>query len=158
MDWLTDNPALGWLAAALLLGVVELATVDLIFLMLAGGAVAAAVVAALGAPFVVQVLVGVAVALLLVGLVRPVIRRRFYARGGTAAQTGTASLVGRDALVVDTVTTSGGRVKLAGEIWSARVAPRTTPDAFLPGHLVRVLAIDGATAVVAPAGPEPELS
>lgn len=157
MGWLTDNPALGWLAVALLLGVAEMATVDLIFLMLAGGALAGCLAAALGAPFAVQVLVAVAAALLLVGLVRPLVRRRIYVDDGTPASTGTAALVGRDALVVDTVTATGGRVKLAGEIWSARIARHATPDAIFPGQPVRVLAIEGATAVVEPAGPEPEL-
>lgn len=158
MDWLTNHPVLAWVGLALVLGAVEVATVDLLFLMLAGGALAGALAAALGAGVVVQVLAAAAVALLLVGLVRPLLRRRLYADGGTASLTGTAALVGREALVIETVTATGGRVRLAGEVWSARTAPATALDGLLPGHNVRVTAIDGATAVVTPSGPEPELS
>lgn len=156
MTWLTDHPALGWLALALALGVAEMATLDFLFLMLVGGALAAALAAGLGIAFSGQVVIAVLGALLLLALVRPLILRRV--RAGDQTLTGTAALVGRDALVVETVTTTGGRIKLAGETWSARVSPRTTPEALLPGHSVRVLSIDGATAVVAPSTPEPELS
>ena len=43
--------ALGWLALALALGAVEMATTDFIFLMLVGGALAAATAAGLGFDF-----------------------------------------------------------------------------------------------------------
>ena len=132
MEWLTDHPALGWLALALALGVAEMATMDFIFLMLVGGALAAATAAGLGISFTGQVVIAVLAALLLLALVRPVVIRRV--RVGDATLTGTAALVGRDALVVETVTRTGGRVKLAGEMWSARIAPHTRPDALLPGH------------------------
>ena len=41
----------------------------------------------------------------------------------------------------------GGRINLSGETWSAR---SQGGDAILPGDKVEVIAIDGATAVVAP--------
>lgn len=56
------------------------------------------------------------------------------------------ALKGRQALVLETVDASGGRVKLAGEVWSAR---SYAPDqVFEPGSQVDVIDIDGATAVV----------
>lgn len=178
MDWLNDHAVLAWVALALVLGAVEVATVDLVFAMLAGGALAAAVAAAAGGGVVAQVFVAVAVAMLLLGLLRPLLRRRLYADGSTASLTGTAAHVGREALVIETVTATGGRIRLEGEVWSARMAPATmradvpadtppdlfakpdghVPDGLLPGRRVRVTHIDGATAVVTPSGPEPELS
>lgn len=147
MDWLTDNAWLGWLGVALVLAAIEAATVDFVFLMFAGGALAAALAAALGASFVAQVVVAVAAALLLLLLVRPVLQRRF-----TDSQTdhhiGAAGLVGREAWVLQAVTETDGRVKLAGETWSARLAEGGTP--VEPGEQVRVIAIHGATAIVAP--------
>jgi membrane protein implicated in regulation of membrane protease activity len=143
MDWVTDHPALAWLALALVLAAVEVATLDLIFIMLAVGALGAAVVAGLGAPFVLQVVTFVVVALLLLA-VRPLLVRRLYA--GNPTLTGSAALVGREARVLDTVTETGGRVKLHGEVWSARSNGPTA--SFLPGQPVRVVAIEGATAVV----------
>ncbi len=156
MGWLTEHPALGWVALALALGVVELATLDLIFVMLVGGALAAALTAAAGVGVVGQVVVAVLVALLLLGLVRPLALRRL--RTVDATLTGTAALVGREGLVVETVTPTGGRIKLNGEVWSARTGPLAEPSSLLPGHSVRVLSIDGATAVVLPSGPEPRIS
>lgn len=148
MNWLTDHPVLGWLALALALGVAEMATLDFIFVMLAGGALAGSVVAALGLGYEAQIVVAVLAALLLLGLVRPIALRRI--RSGDVTLTGTAALVGREGLVLETVTGTGGRVKLGGEVWSARTAPGAAPAALLPGHSVRVHAIDGATALVVP--------
>jgi membrane protein implicated in regulation of membrane protease activity len=181
MSWLTDHAALTWLALALVLAAVEVATVDFFFLMLVGGALVAALVAALGLAFPGQVLVAVAVALVLLVVVRPALVRRV--RVGSATLTGTAALVGREARVVETVSDAGGRIRLAGEVWSARTPSGTgagRPGAghgaghaaghgagqgadlgaalLLPGRTVRVLAIEGATAVVTAAGPEPENS
>jgi membrane protein implicated in regulation of membrane protease activity len=62
-----------------------------------------------------------------------------------------AALVGQDAKVVVEVTPSSGRVKLAGEIWSARSAAAGYP--LEVGSTVQVVRIDGATAVVAPLVP-----
>lgn len=147
MDWVTDHPALAWLALALVLGAVEVATLDFVFVMLAGGALAGSLAAAFGAPFAVSAVVAVLSALLLLVLVRPLLARRL--RAGSPTLTGTAALVGRDAVVLETVGEHGGRVRLAGEVWSARTADRATT--VLPGRTVRVVSIEGATAVVASA-------
>ncbi|MDO5711763.1 MAG: NfeD family protein, partial [Micrococcales bacterium] len=47
-EWLQGNEWAAWLAVALILGVVEAATVDLVFLMLAGGALAGTIAALAG--------------------------------------------------------------------------------------------------------------
>jgi membrane protein implicated in regulation of membrane protease activity len=145
MTWLTDYAWLAWLGIALALAAVEAATVDFVFLMLAGGALAAAVVAALGGGFYVQVVVGVVAALLLLFTVRPMLRRHFT-DGELARDIGAAGLVGRHARVVQRVSATDGRVKLNGETWTARTA--TGAQACPPGAEVRVLAIEGATAIV----------
>ena len=56
---------LWWLGASLVMGVVETLTVDLTFLMLAGGALGGAAAAALGGPLWVQALVFAIVSVLL---------------------------------------------------------------------------------------------
>lgn len=150
MEWLSDNWWLGWLALALALAAIEAATVDFVFLMFAGGALAAALTAALGAALGVQVVVAVVVAFALLLLVRPIIRRHFI-DGEIDHGIGASSLVGRDAWVLQTVTDTEGRIKLGGETWSARLAEGA--GACEPGTEVRVIAIHGATAVVAPAPP-----
>ncbi len=150
MQWIGDSPWLAWLGVALVLGAVEAATVDFVFVMLAGGALASAVAASLGAGFALQIVVGVVVAVALLVGVRPWLKARFNdeAAGNTI---GAVSLVGRTARVLQTVTATDGRVKLAGETWSARIAQGTTP--CMPGQEVRVVSIQGATAIVADDAP-----
>ena len=143
LDWLSDNAWLPWLGLALVLGIVETTTLDLVFLMLAGGAVGGAVAGALGAPFIVQALVAIATSAALLGVVRPVAKR--HLRQPVCARTGVAALVGRRAIVVERVDAHGGRVKLAGEIWSARSYDHSVIE---PGASVDVVEIQGATALV----------
>lgn len=138
---------LWWFGAALLLGVVEMLTVDLIFLMFAGGAVAAGGVALLGGPVWAQVLAFAVVATMLLLLVRPW-ALGYLKRSMPDTKTNIAAHVGRTAEVLMDTTERAGRVKLAGEVWTARAAE---PGAVLPaGTTVSVVRIDGATAVVAP--------
>jgi membrane protein implicated in regulation of membrane protease activity len=61
-------------------------------------------------------------------------------------RSGTAALIGTQAVVLETVDGSTGRIKLAGEIWSARSLDEDAR--FEPGEKVAVFEIDGATAVV----------
>jgi membrane protein implicated in regulation of membrane protease activity len=159
MGWITEHAALAWLALALALAVFEVASIDFVFLMFVGGALAGSAAAGLGAPFVVQVLVGVAVSSLLLVVVRPVVMRRLHS--GEPTRTGAAALVGQPASVIETVTVSGGLVKIGGEVWSARSAPLPddgTAVPLLPGEPARVVSIDGATAVVASEPPYPQIS
>lgn len=143
---------LWWVGAALLLAVVEIVSLDLVLIMLAGGALAGGLMAALGAPLWAQILVAAAVSVILLVALRPWLLRHLRDRV-PLTETNAAAHVGRTAVVVSEVTERGGRVKLVGEVWTAR-----TPDDGVPGETVvlpvgtevRVLAIEGATAVVAP--------
>ncbi|HIZ34624.1 MAG TPA: NfeD family protein [Candidatus Ruania gallistercoris] len=138
---------LWWLGAALVLGVIEMLTVDLLFLMLAGGAVAAAVAGALGLPFWVQLLVAAVVAVLLLFGVRPWALTKLKS-STPDAKTGVDAQIGRSATVVSDVTDRAGRVKLHGEVWTARIEQA---GVMLPtGSTVTVLRIEGATAIVGP--------
>jgi membrane protein implicated in regulation of membrane protease activity len=157
VSWITDHPGLAWLALALALAAFEVASIDFVFLMFVVGALAGGAAAALGAPFVLQVLIGVVVSILMLGVVRPVVVRRVH--GGPPTLTGAAALVGTTAHVVETVTEHGGRVKIGGELWSARSTSEGTAPAtpIMPGEPVRVVSIDGATAVVVTVPPYPEI-
>jgi len=139
---------LWWFIGAMVLGAVELFTLDLLFAMLAGGALAGGIAALLGAPWWLSTMIALLVATALIGLLRPFLLRSLRARGEGEAQTNTAALVGRQARAIDEVTETRGRVKLNGEVWSARV--EDDAPAIPSGVEVRVLRIDGATAIVAP--------
>lgn len=147
MDWLTDSPWLAWVGVALLLGAVEAVTVDFVFLMLAGGALAGAGAAALGGGLTAQVISAVVSASILLVVVRPLLKRHFVS-GAIEHDIGMGALVGREAAVVETVDESDGRVKLSGDIWSARTAEGAEPIPV--GAPVIVIALRGATAIVAP--------
>jgi len=146
-DFLRETQWLWWIAAALALGLVEVASLDLVFAMLTVAALVAAGVAYTGASFTIQALVFSATAALLLLVVRPVALRKLKP-AGPAQRTGTAGHVGRTAEVLATVTDRAGQVKLAGEVWSARAADSGVT--IEPGELVEVVVIDGATAVVRP--------
>ena len=133
-----------WLLMALVLGVVEIATVDLVFIMLAAGAVAGGLASAVGAPLVAQAIVAAAVAVLMLAVVRPVALK--HLRQPADTRTGTAALVGSQAIVLERVDRHDGRVKLKGEVWSARSYDPST--VIEPGSMVDVVSIDGATVVV----------
>lgn len=145
MSWFIDYGWLAWLGLALVLGAVEVASVDFVFSMLAGGALAAALAAALGASFPAQVIIAVVVAGALLAIVRPLAKRYFTVPEGHGG-IGAGAQVGRSAQVLETVTEHDGRVKLAGETWSARTRPGA--GICLPGQEVRVVSIEGATAIV----------
>ena len=139
-----DHGWLSWVGLALALGAIEVVSVAFVFVMLAGGALAGAAAAAVGFPLVIQVIAAVGVAGALLLGVRPIVKSRFMVpdRGDIGA----VAQVGRLALVLQTVTEHDGRVKLGGETWSARTAPDAA--ACLPGQEVRVVSIQGATAIV----------
>ncbi len=133
-----------WVVAAGILGVAEVLTLTLVLGMLAVAALAAAVTAALQHSPAVDVVVFAVVAVLLLGVVRPVARQ--HRRMPPAIRTGTDALIGRRALVLEPVDARGGRVKINGEVWSARSYDET--QVIPAGATVDVLDIDGATAVV----------
>ncbi|SNC61597.1 Membrane protein implicated in regulation of membrane protease activity [Kytococcus aerolatus] len=142
-DMLPDSQWLWWLGAALALGAIEMLTLDLMFLMLAIGALVAVLAAAIGVPFTAQVVVFALSALLLLLFVRPSLRRRLD-ESIPHAPTNAAGLIGQEARVAEPVTELAGTVKLAGEIWTAR--PAWGGETFAVGEVVRVAEIDGATA------------
>ncbi|WP_406434211.1 NfeD family protein [Streptomyces sp. NBC_00631] len=134
-----------WLVVAAALGIPLVVTAMPEFGMFAVGAVAAAGTAGLGAGTVIQVLVFVVVSVALIAVVRPIANRHAAQRPQLA--TGVDALKGKQAVVLERVDGGAdGRIKLAGEIWSARALD---PDrAYEVGQEVDVVEIEGATAIV----------
>jgi membrane protein implicated in regulation of membrane protease activity len=135
-----------WLVLAALLGVAEVMTTTLAFGLLAVAAGVAAVVGGvgLGLPFQIGAFAVAAAAGL--GVVRPLAVR--HIRQPPLLRTGTSALVGRSATVLEEVTAQGGRIRIGGEVWSARSYDESQ---VLPaGSIVDVFAIEGATALVHP--------
>ncbi|WP_052851647.1 NfeD family protein [Streptomyces avicenniae] len=134
----------GWLIAAGGFAIVLVLTAMPELGMLAAGAVAGALTAGVTDSLVAQVVVFAVVSTALILVVQPLARR---ARSGSPAlSSGVDALIGRSAVVLVRVTGSGGRIRLAGEEWSARSLGED--DIYEPGSHVSVVEIDGATAVV----------
>ena len=147
MDWLQEHSWQAWLVVSLVLAGAEAATLDFTLLMMAVGALAGCGAAAIGLNIYVQVLAAAVVSVSLLAFVRPAMARRLH--GGPTVRTGPAALIGGTGLVLETVTEHSGRVKLGGEVWSARSLDENVE--IEPGSKVSVAEIDGATAVVFPA-------
>jgi membrane protein implicated in regulation of membrane protease activity len=135
-----------WLIVAAVLGVAELMTTTFALGIIAIGAIVAAGVGAthLGLPF--QLLAFVVASGAGLGFVLPVARR--HVKQPPLLKTGPAALVGRSASVLEEVDRHGGRVRIGGEVWSARSYDETL--VIPPGKLVDVMQIEGATALVYP--------
>lgn len=139
---------LWWVGAALIFALIELLSLDFVFIMFAGGALAAGVANAAGTPLWVQAIVFVVASVVLLVTLRPTLIR--HLRNSTPkAPTNAEANVGRTASVVQEVSTASGLIKLGGEVWSARAVPGS--PLLAAGTSVRVVQIDGATAVVEPA-------
>ena len=135
-----------WLVLAAVLGVAEIMTTTLAFGLIAVGAVVAGVVGVAGGGLLFQLIAfGVASAAGL-GVVRPIAVR--HIKQPPLLRTGTSALVGRSAKVVEEITDDGGKVRIGGELWSAR--PYDESQVIPVGSSVDVFAIEGATALVHP--------
>jgi membrane protein implicated in regulation of membrane protease activity len=134
-----------WMIAAGVFAIGEIATLGFFLGPIAIAAVTAAIVALVGGGLAVQWIVFIAVSLASLLVLRPIAQR--HLRTPSQLRTGTAALVGRQAVVLERVDRDGGQVKLAGEVWSAR--SYDDDETFEAGKRVEVLKIDGATALVA---------
>ena len=135
-----------WLVLAAVLGVAEIMTTTLAFGLIAAGAVVAGVVGVAGAGLPFQLIAFAVASAAGLGLVRPIAMR--HIKQPPLLRTGTSALVGRSAKVVEAVTDDGGKVRIGGELWSAR--PYDESQAIPVGSTVDVFAIEGATALVHP--------
>jgi membrane protein implicated in regulation of membrane protease activity len=135
-----------WLILAALLAVAEIMTTTLAFGLLAVAAGAAAIVGAVGLGLPFQIAAFAVAAGAGLGVVRPLAVR--HMRQPPVLRTGTSALVGRSAIVTEEVTPLDGRVRIGGEVWSARSYDES--QVIPEGSKVDVLAIEGATALVHP--------
>lgn len=133
-----------WLIAGLVLVSAEVLSGEFVLLMLGGGAFAAAIASLLGLPVLGSTLVFAAVSVLLLFAVRPALRRRLD-RGVTPHAMNVQALVGGSAVVVARVDGHGGRVKIGGDVWSAKALDGRQIE---PGQQVTIVTIEGATAMV----------
>ncbi len=147
MDWILEHGWETWLGLAIVLGVAEMFSLDLILIMLAAGAVVGMIAAVVGLPVAIQVLAFAGASVAALALVRPTIAKNL--RTGPDLALGHGKLVGKQGTVTaDISSLAPGRIQLAGEQWTAEPYDETT--SIPAGETVEVLQIRGATAIVHP--------
>jgi membrane protein implicated in regulation of membrane protease activity len=134
-----------WLIASGLFAAGEMASLDLVLLMFAGGALGGMTVALLGGATVLQMIAFIVVSGLLLVLVRPIAKRQLTDRTPLQLD-GVETLIGRTAKVTRQVDASGGRIRMGADEWTAR--SQHSGESFEVGKTVRIMQVDGATAVV----------
>lgn len=133
-----------WLLAAVIFGVAESATVVLVSIWMAVGAVAAAIAAAFGQNLMVQILIFLVVSAILLVLTAP-LSRKF--RSKKMESTNADRLIGQEGVVlvpIDAIENKG-QVKVLGQIWSASAVDGT---AIAQGEKVIVESIEGVRVIV----------
>lgn len=133
-----------WLIAAVVLIAAETLSGDFVLVMLGAGALGAAGASALGLPLGWDAVVFGGLALGLIFLARPALKRRL--RVDRELKTNVDALIGKKAVVESLVDVQGGRVRIDGDVWSARALDES--QVMQTGQTVTVVEISGATAVV----------
>lgn len=133
-----------WLVIAVVLGIFEAATVALVSIWFAIGAVAAMVPAYFNAPFWVQILVFILVSALCFVFTRPFFKKIIRVN---KQPTNVDRLVGQEGVATDYIENieCRGKVFISGLTWSAR---SETGELIPQGAVVTVKKIEGATLVV----------
>jgi membrane protein implicated in regulation of membrane protease activity len=144
IDWINDFGWIIWLTVFLLLAVAEMLTLNLYFILMSVGALAALVTFLFHGELWLQIVIFCVVALATTVLIRPLALKHLQ-RGPADQLSNVDRLIGHHAVVLEAVSTTGGLVKIGGDVWTAR----TRGGSDIPvGAAVEVAAIDGATAII----------
>jgi membrane protein implicated in regulation of membrane protease activity len=135
-----------WLIAAVVLAVAEVINLSFFLFPFAIGAAGAAVVDLAGGGAALSWAVFAILTAVSFAVVRPIAKRHLHVP--PQIRTGTAALVGQTAVVLERIDNDAGlgRVRLEGEIWTARAYD--DDRVIEPGARVHVMEIRGATALV----------
>lgn len=135
--------AVVWVIVAILFGIAEVASLAFYAAFLALGALSAAAAAALGAGIVLQAVVFLGVALLGIGLVRPIATRM---RAPTLVS-GAGAMIGQEVIVVQPILGphQPGHVTIGGESW---LAESIDGSPIHEGATVKIIEIRGLTLLV----------
>ena len=134
-----------WLVLLVVFILVEIATVGLLTIWFAGGALAAFFISLADFGSAVQVIVFLIVSLALVLLIRPLAQRKF---NSGHIRTNAQTLIGEEAVVLEPIDNlqSKGRVMIQGQEWSARSVD--DKEKFDKDDVVQVMSISGVKLMV----------
>ena len=142
MNW----EAIIWFVLLIVFVLAEAATVTVVSLWFAAGALAALVVSMLSGPVWLQVLVFAMVSVVLLWMLRPIIRKHFNPK---LTRTNVDAVIGREATTMVAINNrmAQGKVMLDGMEWSAR---STTGEEISENTVVRVDRVEGVKLFVTP--------
>ena len=134
-----------WLILLVIFILVEIATVGLLTIWFAGGALAAFFVSLSQVGAAVQVIIFLIVSFVLVLLIRPLAQKKF---NSGHIRTNAQTLIGEDAVVLEPIDNlqSKGRVMIRGQEWSARSVD--DKEKFEKDEVVQVMSISGVKLMV----------
>ncbi len=122
IEYFTSNVWLIWILISVLCLLIELTSGDLYILCFAIGSLFAALTAALGMHWTVQVLVLVITSLLSIFFLRPVALRWLH-KNDSDRKSNAEAIIGRTGIVSEDIPANGfGRVALDGDDWKAQTA------------------------------------
>ena len=135
-----------WLGLMVLFLVIEAATVTMVSLWFAGGALAALAISAMDGSFLLQIIAFALVSTAMLALLRPMARKHFTPK---LTKTNVDSVIGTEGYVTSDIDNAAatGTVKLGAMEWTAR---SVTGEKISTGTLVKVEKIEGVKAFVTP--------
>lgn len=133
-----------WLIVLVVCLVVEIATLGLTSIWFAGGALLALVIALIGGPLWLQLLVFLVTSIVLLVFTRPIATQYF---NKNRTKTNVESVAGRQAIVTETIDNlkSAGRIVADGMEWTARSLDSSIIE---EGAVVTIEKIEGVKAIV----------
>lgn len=133
-----------WLAAVLVFGFVEAATVTMASIWFCGGAVVAMIAAAVGAPILVQIILFLVVSAVLLACLRPLAKRITATK---KERTNADRILGRRAVVSEAIDplAGTGAVRVSGVEWTA-----ICDEPVEAGAVVLIQSIEGVKVHVTP--------
>ncbi len=147
IELIEGNWPMIWVIVAIIFGIIEAFTLGLATIWFCGGAVVAALVAMIGAPFGVQFSLFLIVSIVLLYFTRPIAQKKLNA---VVEKTNSDALIGKVGFVTKAIEPfSTGQVKIEGKVWTAISKDR---EATVKEDLkVIIEGIEGVKLVVTPA-------
>lgn len=145
MEIFSQTAILFWLAAIVILLIMEIISLGLTTIWFAGGALVAFILAVFNVPVLIQIFVFLVVSLLLLIFTRPIAVKYF---NKDRARTNVEGMIGQQAIVLSEIDNiqGTGRVTVSGQEWSARTM---ADDIKLPvGTVVIIKDVKGVKLIV----------
>lgn len=144
LEFFTANAAAIWFVLLIVFGVIEAATVGLVSIWFALGALAALIAKFLSAGVTVQITVFIIVSVICIIATRPLVKKL---HSKSIQSTNADRCIGQNAVVIEEIDNMNakGQVKVNGNVWTAR----SENDEIIPVNaVVKTVRIDGVKLIV----------